>query len=194
MSQDCSFDMPDCESIEIVQNYLKQINSENIANDESKNIMNNILAYVSENNNTIDNSTEYIVDSKSESTSDNSDDNEINSLSMDEVEGLREKFELQTKLENKLNEAIQKEKELLKITQEKLQSEVRLLETIKQRLCEEEKLKLLLNTSENSNEFNFKDLKTEQTNFNIENTINNDIQTQTKVTKLNTTLLKLYKR
>lgn len=194
MSQDCSFDMPDCESIEIVQNYLKQINSENIANDESKNIMNNILAYVSENNNTIDNSTEYIVDSKSESTSDNSDDNEINSLSMDEVEGLREKFELQTKLENKLNEAIQKEKELLKITQEKLQSEVKLLETIKQRLCEEEKLKLLLNTSENSNEFNFKDLKTEQTNFKIENTINNDIQTQTKVTKLNTTLLKLYKR
>jgi|LauGreDrversion4_2_1035121.scaffolds.fasta_scaffold37919_2 hypothetical protein len=194
MSQDCSFDMPDCESIEIVQNYLKQINSENIANDESKNIMNNILAYVSENNNTIDNSTEYIVDSKSESTSDNSDDNEINSLSMDEVEGLREKFELQTKLENKLNEAIQKEKELLKITQEKLLSEVKLLETIKQRLCEEEKLKLLLNTSENSNEFNFKDLKTEQTNFNIENTINNDIQTQTKVTKLNTTLLKLYKR
>jgi len=194
MSQDCSFDMLDCESIEIVQNYLKQINSENIANDESKNIMNNILAYVSENNNTIDNSTEYIVDSKSESTSDNSDDNEINSLSMDEVEGLREKFELQTKLENKLNEAIQKEKELLKITQEKLLSEVKLLETIKQRLCEEEKLKLLLNTSENSNEFNFKDLKTEQTNFNIENTINNDIQTQTKVTKLNTTLLKLYKR
>jgi len=194
MSQDCSFDMPDCESIEIVQNYLKQINSENIANDESKNIMNNILAYVSENNNTIDNSTEYIVDSKSESTSDNSDDNEINSLSMDEVEGLREKFELQTKLENKLNEAIQKEKELLKITQEKLLSEVKLLETIKQRLCEEEKLKLLLNTSENSNEFNFKDLKTEQTNFKIENTINNDIQTQTKVTKLNTTLLKLYKR
>ncbi len=194
MSQDCSFDMLDCESIEIVQNYLKQINSENIANDESKNIMNNILAYVSENNNTIDNSTEYIVDSKSESTSDNSDDKEINSLSMDEVEGLREKFELQTKLENKLNEAIQKEKELLKITQEKLLSEVKLLETIKQRLCEEEKLKLLLNTSENSNEFNFKDLKTEQTNFNIENTINNDIQTQTKVTKLNTTLLKLYKR
>ncbi len=188
MSQNSSVDIPDSESLEIVQNYLKQINSENTANDESKNIMNNILTFISENNNNFGNSD-------NNSSENSEDEDNLNSLSMDEVTDLKEKIELQNKLQDKINESIQKEKELLKITQEKLICEVKLLETIKQRLFEEEKLKLLLDSSTLSNEVNISTQPEHtQTTNEVYKVVNTNIESKTKVTKLNSSILKMYKR
>lgn len=182
MSQNNECDMPDSESLEIIQNYLKQINSknENAVADDSTNIMKNIVSFISN-----DNDTEKIVDVDT-STSDN--------ISAD-IESLKEKIELQKKLDEKLNDSILKEKELLKITQEKLLCEVKLLETIKQRLSEEEKLKQLLGSSTLSNEVNIttQPEQTHTTNQFYE-TVNTNIESKTKVTKINSSFLKMYKR
>ncbi len=79
----------------------------------------------------------------------------------------------------------------MKITQEKLICEVKLLETIKQRLFEKEKLKQLLGSNEVNTTTQPEHIHTP---IQVFEDVNTNIESKTKVTKLNSAFLKMYKR
>lgn len=182
MSQVSNIEIPDNESLEIVKNYLKQISNEpitennnelNTSIDTEEIIINNIKSYLT---------------TECDTESSNNDSNEI-TCCLDETDNLNEKIQLQKILENKINETIEKEKELLRITQEKLICEVKLLDVIKQRLLEEEKYNNLMMTPK---------VATGE-NTEVTEVVNQILPTQTensetKVTKMNSTMFKYYKR
>ncbi len=131
---------------------MEQVNQVNQANEpsdkESLDIVNNYLKQISgsanENNTIIDNINEYVgftqsgqTEGQTEQFNHVSNNIEVDNILMDKFDGdmkqLRTKLEIQLKIEQKINENIEKEKLLLKISQEKLAVELKILETIKTR-------------------------------------------------------------
>lgn len=168
MSQETIVNMTETESLEVVKNYLKQINTndnESECESENNKIINVIESFVS-------NETQTECAEKNESD--------------EEIKNLQDKIQLQKILDIKLNNSIEKEKELLRITQEKLVCEVKLLDTIKQRLLDEEKLNKILNEPKEQN-------VSSATNLTDNKYIDSEMST-TKVIKSNPVLLRMYKR
>ena len=168
MSQETIVNMTETESLEVVKNYLKQINTndnESECESENNKIINVIESFVS-------NETQTECAEKNESD--------------EEIKNLQDKIQLQKILDIKLNNSIEKEKELLRITQEKLVCEVKLLDTIKQRLLDEEKLNKILNEPKEQN-------VSSVTNLTDNKYIDSEMST-TKVIKSNPVLLRMYKR
>lgn len=198
MSQVSNIEIPDNESLEIVKNYLKQISNEpitennnelNTSIDTEEIIINNIKSYLTtecdtESSNNNSNEINCCLDE-----TDNL--NETINCCLDETDNLNEKIQLQKILENKINETIEKEKELLRITQEKLICEVKLLDVIKQRLLEEEKYNNLVMTPKVATCENTE--VTEVINQNLPSPTPTQ-NSETKVTKINSTMFKYYKR
>ncbi len=121
-------DPSDKESLDIVNNYLKQISGNT---NENNTIVNNIHEYVGF---TQSEQTEELKQSNHISNTIDVDNILIDKLPLDgNMEQLGNKLEIQLKIEQKINENIEKEKLLLKISQEKLAVELKLLETIKAR-------------------------------------------------------------
>lgn len=178
MDQDSVNEITENESLDIVKNYLKQLN-----NSGNENILNNIQSFcsTSETNTceTNNNSTiQTIIDEQT--------------TTINEIDKLKEKIELQNTLEKKLNDAIQKEKELLKITQEKLNCEVLLLNTVKQRLYEQSKINNSVKT-ENKTTNDFYDIM----NTNYESSkLESETETkpQPKITRMSNIALTYFKR
>ncbi len=115
----------DKESLDIVNNYLKQISGNT---NENNTIIDNIHEYA-----------DFTQPAQTEQSNHVSNTIEVDNILMDklpfdgDMEQLRTKLEIQFKIEQKINENIEKEKLLLKISQEKLAIELKLLETIKTR-------------------------------------------------------------
>jgi len=222
---DTNFEVSDTQSLEIINRYLQQLSGHN----EHSHIINTVESYLNTNtivnpfeNSTITNdnhiepvntntSKDVPVDGINKTTEINyfepivneSNNTNIESNIMAEINLLRLKIELENELENKIKENIKNQKCLLQITQEKMTNELKLLELINKRQLEEAKLIQNRIIQPESNNLIEQLVLTPTSNINSSVYQNENVETdtqslngnlETKVTKRNSAYLRNIKR